>query len=277
MFRTGVLNAIKKNYLDLDFARNLPKEYVDRMKRTVPKKIYSNRLGADDIIRWELPPEDYVPSTTRPWSQAVISNNMKRAQRYHSNLINPKFFRNRRSPYNPELPKEEWTIYRGDYVMVMVGKDKNRTGRVIRINRETNSVFVEGLHTIMEPEIAEAKKLGLPEMQRWKEQALDVSKGQVKLVNPSDEEPTDVKWELSEDGSEYVRISTTGHVIPLPAEAHVTYEYVTKENYMEAEKDTKPGDALKRTYMPQLCSFEDEIMESMKIKEDRERQPSFWY
>ena len=42
-------------------------------------------------------------------------------------------------------------------------------------------------------------------------------------------------------------------------------------------KDTKADEVLKVTYVPKLCTFEQEIMETHGIKEDREPKPTYWY
>ncbi|VDK32966.1 unnamed protein product [Anisakis simplex] len=47
-----LVRAVRRSYVDLDFARHIPKEYVDRLKRVVPKKVYDNRFGAPAITRW---------------------------------------------------------------------------------------------------------------------------------------------------------------------------------------------------------------------------------
>lgn len=44
---------VRRAYAELDYARHFPQSYVDRMKRTVPKRIYDNRFGAPPIIKWE--------------------------------------------------------------------------------------------------------------------------------------------------------------------------------------------------------------------------------
>uniref|UniRef100_A0A0N4ZG25 39S ribosomal protein L24, mitochondrial n=1 Tax=Parastrongyloides trichosuri TaxID=131310 RepID=A0A0N4ZG25_PARTI len=279
MLRTVILRCPKKPSSELDFAKHIPKDYIERVKRTVPKKVYSNRLGAPDIIRWELPPEDYVPSASeRPWAYKTLQKSLGRANKYNQSLFGPNFFRLRRNPYNKELPDDKVFIFRGDYVSVMVGRDKYKKGRVISVNRETNTVLVEGLHTKLGDEIDGHEKLGVPDMKRWQEQPLDYSKGEVMLINPADDGPTEVEWKLNDEKTEYIRVSkSTGHHIPLPAEAYVTYDYISPKNYIETVKDTKPSDVLKRTYEPKLCSFEDEIMASLGIKDDRKRKPTFWY
>ncbi|CEF68164.1 39S ribosomal protein L24, mitochondrial [Strongyloides ratti] len=278
MFKSSVLRCVKKPSSTLDYSKHIPKGYVERLKRTVPKKVYSNRLGAPDIIRWELPPEDYVPELERPWEQKALKKNMQRAYDYHRSLLDTKFFKLRKPSYNKPLPDDEWFIFKGDYVMVMVGKDKFRKGKVAKVNRETNTVIVDGLHTKFEDFSEGFEKYGVRPMKRWAEQPLDVSKGEIKLVNPYDEGPTDAEWKLNADGTGYIRLSkSTGHEIPLPTEAFMTYEYITQEKYLESKKDTNASDVLKRTYVPKLCSFEDEIMESLGIKEEKQRKPSFWY
>uniref|UniRef100_A0A915LZV8 Uncharacterized protein n=1 Tax=Meloidogyne javanica TaxID=6303 RepID=A0A915LZV8_MELJA len=54
MFKTTILSAPKRNYVNLDYARHMPKAYVDRMKRHVPTKVYDNRFGAPPVHRWAL-------------------------------------------------------------------------------------------------------------------------------------------------------------------------------------------------------------------------------
>lgn len=46
------------------------------------------------------------------------------------------------------IAPEEWTIFPGDLVQVMVGKDKGKTGVVSYVNKETNAVLVRGRHTV---------------------------------------------------------------------------------------------------------------------------------
>lgn len=43
----------------------------------------------------------------------------------------------------------------------MVGRHKGRQGQVIRVNRDTNEVLVEGLHTKLEKEVQGLEKMGL--------------------------------------------------------------------------------------------------------------------
>ncbi|ETN78931.1 hypothetical protein NECAME_02795 [Necator americanus] len=189
---TRFLLLPRKPFKELDYARHMPKEYVERMKRTIPRKVYGERFGAPDITRWVIHPDDYVPSFERPWTNDVLSKNTERANAYHQSMMNNKFFRFRRPKIN-RIPDEEWTFFPGDLVQVMVGKDKGRQGTVMAVSRDTNEILVEGMHCKLEVEMEGAKKLGIEETLRWKELPLSVEKEQVKLVDPNDNEPCEAK------------------------------------------------------------------------------------
>ena len=47
--------------------------------------------------------------------------------------------------------------------------------------------------------------------------------------------------------------------------------------FSEGSKDTKESDLTKVTFEPKLKLFEDDIMESMNIKETRKRTKTYWY
>lgn len=99
----------------------------------------------------------------------------------------------------------------------------------------------------------------------------------VKLVDPSDLQPTEFEWRFTEDGKK-VRISLrTGREIPIPASDEETYDYKTKSKYFEREKDTKAEDAEAITFYPKLKTFEMEIMDEMGIQEDRVPPKTYWY
>lgn len=262
----------------LDYARHMPKEYIEKAKRTVPRKIYDNRFGAPPLIRWFLPPEDYLPDKGRPWESAVVLKNLDRVSRYQQKMIASKFFVKRHRTVE-QIPDEKWTIFPGDLVQVMVGKDKGKQGVVLKVLRENNSVYVEGLHRVLRKEIKNAKQLGIRENLTWVEEPLDVARDEVKLVDPNSNEACDVEWVLNDSKDEYIRVSVqSGYEIPLPSQAHVTYEYLKPDAYVEVkEKDTLSADVLKRTYTPKLCSFEEEIKEEMGIRDDRIPKPTYWY
>lgn len=96
-------------------------------------------------------------------------------------------------------------------------------------------------------------------------------------MDTADLQPTEFEWRYSEDGNR-IRVSLrTGREIPIPASHEETYDYKTKAQYYEREKDTKAADAEKITFYPKLKTFEMDIMEEMNIKEDRVPAKTYWY
>lgn len=66
---------------------------------------------------------------------------------YHSKLISNSYYEIKHNTIK-KIPDEEWTIFPGDTVMAMVGKHKGKTGIVLKVLKEANAVFVDGLHTV---------------------------------------------------------------------------------------------------------------------------------
>lgn len=50
--RRALIRAVRYPSAELDYAKHMPKEYVEKAKRTVPRKIYDNRFGAPPLIRY---------------------------------------------------------------------------------------------------------------------------------------------------------------------------------------------------------------------------------
>lgn len=46
---------------------------------------------------------------------------------------------------------------------------------------------------------------------------------------------------------------------------------------LECDKDTKDDELKEVTFKPRLCTFEQDIMEVMGIKEDRKPAKTYWY
>jgi large subunit ribosomal protein L24 len=105
-------------------------------------------------------------------------------------------------------------IRRDDTVLVTAGKDKGKTGRVIRTEPGRRRVFVEGLNMVKRHQrprsVREAQKGqtgGIIE----KEGPIDVS--DVMLVDPTDNKPTRVGVRVGEDGSRQRYAKRTGKTI----------------------------------------------------------------
>ncbi|VDO36197.1 unnamed protein product, partial [Onchocerca flexuosa] len=226
----------------------------------------------------KLHPDDYVPSDGRPWELDTFEKNVQRAHEYHQHKLRHKFFELRHEK-KVAIPTEEWTIFPGDLVQVMVGKDKSKTGVVSHVNKETNAVFVRGRHTKLVNDHENFAESGVNSIYRQVEQPLYIHKGQVKLVDPSDNEPCEAEWVLNEEGNEYIRISKRSKFqIPVPQLARATSEYLTPDRYVEVEgKDTPAEVVLEKTYKPVLKSFEEEIADAMGIQDKRKLQPTYWY
>ncbi|CAJ0576049.1 unnamed protein product, partial [Mesorhabditis spiculigera] len=277
MWASRCLRLPKKPFAELDYARNMPKEYVKRVQRAVPKKVWGDRFGAPDIVRWNVHPDDVKPSNQRPWEEDQLRDAIKKQNEYHKQKVLRKFYAIKPAKVK-RMPDQEWTFFPGDIVEVKVGKDKRRQGTICRVSRDTNEVFVDGLHTKLTDMMSKenAERLGVDQQLTWSEQALSVEKGHVQLVDPNDNEPCTASWKLN--GDEWIRISDrTGYEIPIPAQAEVTYDYVQIDKYIEADKDTPADEVLKITYQPQLASFEDEITKAHGAHDERKPQKTYWY
>jgi large subunit ribosomal protein L24 len=86
-----------------------------------------------------------------------------------------------------------------DQVIVIAGKDKGKTGRVLRVDRKANKVFVEGLNIIkrhQRPNPANPNaQVGVIE----REAGIHVSN--VAIVDPKDNKPTRVGVRRDEGGA----------------------------------------------------------------------------
>ncbi|XP_041371469.1 probable 39S ribosomal protein L24, mitochondrial [Gigantopelta aegis] len=101
---------------------------------------------------------------------------------------------------------------------------------------------------------------------------------EVTLVDPSDSKPTAIDWRYTEEG-EKVRVSArTGRIVPLSkVEEDQSYDMVKISSYAEKEKDTRAAEMKAVTLKPKLSTFEQDIMEQMGIKEERQPVKTYWY
>ena len=105
-------------------------------------------------------------------------------------------------------------IRRDDTVMVTAGKDKGKTGRVIRTEPGRRRIYVEGLNLVKRhtrprsvKDTQKAQSSGIID----KEGPIDVSN--VMLVDPSDNKPTRVGVRVADDGTRQRFAKRTGKVI----------------------------------------------------------------
>jgi large subunit ribosomal protein L24 len=105
-------------------------------------------------------------------------------------------------------------IRKDDSVMVIAGKDKGKTGRVIRTEPDRGRIYVEGLNMIKRhtrprsvKDTQKAQSSGIIE----KEGPINVSN--VMLLDPSDNKPTRIGVRVNDDGTRQRFAKRTGKVI----------------------------------------------------------------
>ncbi|MCP4593731.1 MAG: 50S ribosomal protein L24 [bacterium] len=94
-------------------------------------------------------------------------------------------------------------VKKGDTVMVISGKDADKRGRVLRVDRDRQRIVVEGVNMIKRhtrPNPSKNVQGGIVE----REAPIHVSN--VKVVSPDSGQPTRVKFNILEDGSK-VRVA----------------------------------------------------------------------
>lgn len=94
-----------------------------------------------------------------------------------------------------------------DTVLVTSGKDKGKSGRVIRVDPKRRKVFVEGLNMVkrhQRPRSMDSQKQGAQGGIIDQEGPIDVSN--VTLLDPTDNKPTRVGMKVADDGKR-VRVS----------------------------------------------------------------------
>jgi large subunit ribosomal protein L24 len=98
-------------------------------------------------------------------------------------------------------------VRRDDQVLVISGKDRGKTGRVLRVDPKSERVFVEGLNIVkrhQRPRPGSTDPGGVVE----KEGAIHISN--VMLIDPQDSKPTRVGI-VREDGKRFRVARRTGN------------------------------------------------------------------
>lgn len=233
---------------------NLPERYI---KRAMEQVYWKNPKAIQYRPNTEIKRKKFHFSTHRPWTADFKRENAP-------GILHPKVF---------VEPIKEWSVFRGDRVEILVGKDKGKQGIVKQIFEERNWVTVEGLNCKL---VNRGKSKNFAGVYVQEEQPLLVT-SEIALVDPSDLTATGIEWRYTDDGKK-VRVSTrTGRLIPIPASMEETIDYKSKATYKEQVKDTAANDVAEVTFEPQLKTFEMDIMEKMGIKEDRIPAKSYWY
>lgn len=203
----------------------------------------------------KLPP-DYRYGMNRPGSVADKAKN-------------PPWTRRRKVFVEP-LREEDWKVFQGDMVQILAGKDAGKQGLVAQVIKQRNWVVLEGLNVHYR---YVGKSAVYPGTYVPSEAPLLLR--QVTLVDPTDRQPTEVEWRYTEEG-ERVRVSLrTGRIIPKPIEQRE--DGIIPEQWTDGPKDTPVEEALEKTYVPSLKTFQEEILELKGIEEPRRFRKSYWY
>lgn len=234
----------------------LPERYI---KRTMRQVEWENPDHGPQYVKGRSKEvEHFFFDENRPWTTGFTQKNAVKSDKF--------------IPRTLVEPIKDWSFFKGDIVEVLIGKDKGKQGIVNYIVEERNWVFVEGLNTKRVP-IDPSDPNGV-EIKQEKPLLITCD---VKLVDPSDNKPTEVEWRYKEDG-ERVRVSSrTGRELPIPVQDQETVNYKRPELYKEQPMDTPADVALENTYEPYLGTFQMQLMEKYGIKEDRIPKKSYWY
>ena len=86
-----------------------------------------------------------------------------------------------------------------DQVVVISGKDKGKTGRILRVDRKSDKVYVEGLNIVKRHQRATPGRPNAPVGVIEKEGPIHVSN--VALLDPKDNKPTRIAMRRTEQGT----------------------------------------------------------------------------
>ena len=86
-----------------------------------------------------------------------------------------------------------------DNVIVISGKDKGKTGKVIRVDRRRDRVYVEGLNIVKRHQRANPARANAPVGVIEREGGIHISN--VAILDPKDKKPTRVGTRRTEQGN----------------------------------------------------------------------------
>lgn len=105
-------------------------------------------------------------------------------------------------------PKMKMRIKKGDQVIVLTGREKGKSGEVLRVDRERNRVLVQGVNMMKRHERAtQTSPGGISQF----EAPLHVSN--VSLIDPDTKKPTRVGYKTLDDGRKVRFAKRSGEVI----------------------------------------------------------------
>lgn len=237
-----------------DAFHNMPKRFVDRHTTFIEKRAPRLPQYEQKIFRYK---KKAYYDIWRPWEDEFQRLNSLRAR------VTPVFVE----------PIKDFPYFRGDRVEVLKGPDKGKQGIISYIVKERNWVIVRGLNVTRK--LVNQEKLKVGNIIVTEEPLL--INHEVKLVDPTDLQPTDVEWRYDEEGNRMRISKRTKRAIPIPESAYETIDYTVASQYRERPKDTPAKLVNQVTFNPTAKTFEMDICEQMGIKDDRVPYPMYWY
>lgn len=162
-----------------------------------------------------------------------------------------------------KIKEIEIPIYPGDFVEVLKGQEKGKSGKVLAVFRSLNWIYVRGLNL---------KTEGFRDSEneeRFLRQERPFLTDEVMLMEPDNKGmPTSVSIGVTPEGNR-VRISkNTGKVILYPREGdpNLVGAYAYRPAYVDGAYDTKAEDVLQKTYKPTLHTLEEDVVLAYKGK-----------
>lgn len=160
-----------------------------------------------------------------------------------------------------------WTIIKGDQVQVNSGKDINKVGEVLKVDRKRNRLQVDGVNILMKRSKGDDDGEtigGIKPKLGW------VHYSNCNLIDPVTGLGTRVGTGYLDDGSKVRLSKRSGQIIEKPKREDLTYENRTK-NKVDGPFDTQPDDALEVTYTGEdfgsiMAQFKAEMEEKDRIE-----------
>ena len=104
--------------------------------------------------------------------------------------------------------KIKMKVRRGDNVVVISGRDKGKTGEVLRVDRERNRVLVQGVNMVKRHQRpTQVSPGGINEFEAM------LHASNVALVDPETDKPTRIGFKTLDDGSKVRVAIRSGEVV----------------------------------------------------------------
>jgi len=105
-------------------------------------------------------------------------------------------------------PKMKMRIKKGDQVVVLTGREKGKSGEVLRVDRERNRVLVQGVNMMKRHERAtQTSPGGINQIEAM------LHASNVSLIDPDTKKPTRVGFKTLDDGRKVRFAKRSGEVI----------------------------------------------------------------